>query len=253
MYYSFGRRDYLKIPAGAFAEGDTRTVTQYHPPFVVKRPEDKYPDNFRPAMIKEYSALPNKPFLKHVEIASCYNGDVSINASDIRVRFSDDKGNVHKAQHSLTANEMDSNNVYFRIDVETRCIVIFTTHFSWYLIETKIWDAKEKKLIFEEPSPQLVDLMVDLHGETFSESITDIVCGDVSFNNRPKKTSIKKLYKLPEIIRAASTFECQLFCNKQKWAKRFPDRVCRHIYTVCIYNYIICHYCMYQELINISS
>ncbi len=81
MYYSTGQRDYLNIPVGAIAEGDTRHVTQCHPPFLCKRTEDEYPDNFRPALNKEYSVSPNSSIAKHVEIVCCYNGDVSIDAS----------------------------------------------------------------------------------------------------------------------------------------------------------------------------
>ncbi len=250
MYYSAGQRDYLNIPAGAIAEGETRTVIQCHPPFLCKRTEDEYPDNYRPGLIKEYSVSSNYSFIKHVEIGCYYNGDISINASDIRVRFTDDKSNVCTAQYTLTAHELDSSIVYFTIDELTKCIVIFTTHLSWYVIDKPIrkgWDATEKKWIFEEPSPQMVDLVVDLQGKAFIEinsidfnvSVIDIV-GDVAFNKRSNIMPIKKLYKLPEIIRAATTFECQLFCNKEQWAKRCLDQVCSsHICTLCIYIIIV--------------
>jgi hypothetical protein len=143
IMYSANCRDYLEVPVDAV---DDVTMTECEPPYISR--SDDSNDSYVGVFVKNYKQSGDNLFKRHVKIVSYYtlhNSKTSISSDDLRIRYSEKDGSFSYAKY----NDYEAN-VYYTIDHAQNCVVIFTRHFSYYLIETNIESEDEIQFLYKK-------------------------------------------------------------------------------------------------------
>jgi hypothetical protein len=175
--YSANCRDYLEVPVNAV---DDVTMTECEPPYISRCDDSN--DRYVGVFVKNYKQSFDILFKRHVKIVSyytLYNSKTSISSDDLRIRYSEKDGSFSYAKY----NDYEAN-VYYTIDYDQNCVVIFTRHFSYYFLETNVSIMNDIQFPYKKEGGEVINLKADVYGKVLpGEGSSMIVSASVYILN----------------------------------------------------------------------